>query len=53
MAKTKQSNWIASVKMLNISVMNKYTINLIRNKGGEGAIQYWLITNHSSQISFH
>ena len=28
MAKNKQSNLIASVKMLNIGVINKYTINL-------------------------
>ena len=28
MAKNKQSNLIASVKMLNIDVINKYTINL-------------------------
>ena len=34
MVKNKQSNLIASVKMLNIGVINKYTINLIRNKGG-------------------
>ena len=51
MAITKQSNLIASVKMLNIGVINKDTINL--GIGGGGGIQYWLITNHSSQISFH
>ena len=28
MAKNKQSNLIANVKMLNIGVINKYTINL-------------------------
>ena len=27
MAKNKQSNFIVSVKMLNIGVINKYTIN--------------------------
>ena len=37
MAKNKQSNLIASVKMLNVDVINKYTINL--GIGG-GAIQY-------------
>ena len=38
MAKNKQSNVIAIVKMINIGVINKCTINLeIR---GEGAIQY-------------
>ena len=36
MVKVKQSYLIASVKMLNIGVINKYTINL---KTGE-AIQY-------------
>ena len=51
MAKHKQANLIASVKMLNINVINKYTINL--EIGGGGAIQYYLITNHSSQISSH
>ena len=43
MARNKPSNLIASVKMLNIDVINKYTINLIWNKGGGGgggAIQY-------------
>ena len=49
MAKTKQSNLIASVKMLNVGVINKDTINL----GIGGAIQYYLISIHSSQISFH
>ena len=38
MAKTKQSNLIVSVKMLNIGVINKDTINL--GVGGGGAIQY-------------
>ena len=32
--KNKQSNLIVSVKMLNIGVINKYTINLIGKKGG-------------------
>ena len=39
MAKNKQSNLIHSVKMLNIGVINKCAINLIRHKEGE-AIQY-------------
>ena len=34
MAQNKQSNLIASVKMLNIGVITKYTINL--GIGGEG-----------------
>ena len=33
MAKNKQSNLIANVKMLNIGVINKYTINLEIGKG--------------------
>ena len=37
MAKNKQSNLIANVKMLNIGVINKYTINLGIEGGG---IQY-------------
>ena len=37
MAKNKQSIFIASVKMLNIDVINKYTINL---GIGRGPIQY-------------
>ena len=36
MAENKQSNLIASVKMLNIGVINKYTIDL----GMGRAIQY-------------
>ena len=40
MVKNKQSNLIASVKMLNIGVINKYTINYIIGRGGGGAIQY-------------
>ena len=43
MAKNKQSNLIASVKMLNKGVINKHIINL---RIGGGAIQYYLITNH-------
>ena len=35
MAKNKQSNLIARVKMLSISVINKYNINL--EIGGRGA----------------
>ena len=38
MVKHKQSNLIASVKMLNIGVNNKYNINY--GIGGWGAIQY-------------
>ena len=52
MVRNKQSNLIASVKMLNIGVINKYTINKGIGGGG-GAIQYLLITNHFSQMSFH
>ena len=36
MVNNKQLNLIASVKMLNIGVINKYTTN----KCGDGAIQY-------------
>ena len=39
MAKNKESNLIASVKMLNIGVINKDTINLGVGGGGV-AIQY-------------
>ena len=38
MTKNKQLNLIASAKMLNKGVINKYTIKLIRNRGR--AIQY-------------
>ena len=38
MARNKQSKLIVSVKMLNIGVINKYTIN--KGIGEEGAIQY-------------
>ena len=34
MAKNKQSNLIASIKMLNVDVINKYTINLGIGGGG-------------------
>ena len=51
MVRNKQSNLIASVKMLNIGVINKYTT--INYGTGGGAIQYLLITSHFSQISFH
>ena len=37
MAKNKQSNLIACVKMLNIGVISKYTTNV----GIGGAIQYY------------
>ena len=43
MAKNKQSTLIASVKMLNIGVINKYTINL--EIGGVGGARFsisWL-----------
>ena len=46
MAKNKQSNMIASVKMLNIGIINKYTINLIRNKGG-----YSVLVDYQSFLS--
>ena len=49
MTKNKQPNLIANVKMLNAGVINKYTINLETG----GAIHFQLLTNHSSQISFH
>ena len=52
MAKTKQSNLIASVKMLNVGVINKDTINL-GIVGGGGLFSITLTTNHFSQISFH
>ena len=51
MVRNKQLNLIASVKILNIGVINKHTIN--KGIEGGGAIQYLLITNHFSQISFH
>ena len=46
MAKNKQSNMIASVKMLNIGIINKYTINLIWNKGG-----YSVLVDYQSFLS--
>ena len=49
MVRNKQSNLIASVKMLNIGVINKYTINY--GMGG-GAIQYLLITNTALKSLF-
>ena len=48
MAKNKQSNSIASVKMLIIGVINTHTINF--EIGGYSVL---VIANHSSQISFH
>ena len=52
MAKSKQSNLIATVKMLNIGVINKYTINLIRNKGGGGGGRgYLVLVNYQSFLS--
>ena len=47
MAKTKQSNLIASVKMLNIGVINKDTINL--GVGGGGG--YSVLVNYQSFLS--
>ena len=40
MAKTKQSNLIASLKMLNLGVIKKDIINLGIGGGGGGVIQY-------------
>ena len=51
MAKIKQRNLITSVKMLKIGFINKYIIN--SGIGGGGAIQYQLITIHTSEIFFH
>ena len=50
MAKNKQSNLIAGVKMLNtFIVINKYyTINLINNSGGGG---YSVLVNYQSFLS--
>ena len=48
MAKDKQSNLIANVKMLNLGVINKYTINLgIRG----GYKQYSVLVNYQSFLS--
>ena len=38
MAKNKRSNLIAIVKMLNIGVINKYTLNLEIGGGGLSSI---------------
>ena len=46
MAKNKQSNLVASVKMLNIGVINKYTTNL--EIEGEG---YPVLVNYQSFLS--
>ena len=40
MAKNKQSNLIASVKMLNIGVINKYIINLETEGGYPVLVNY-------------
>ena len=48
MAKNKQLNLIAIVKMLNISFISKHIINL----GIGGGIQYYLITIHLPQNFF-
>ena len=47
MAENKQSNLIASLKMLNISDINKYAINL--EIGGGGG--YSVIVNYQSFLS--
>ena len=47
MAKNKQSNLIASVEMLNISVIDKYTTNL--EIGGAG--DYPVLFNYQSFLS--
>ena len=46
MVKNKQSNLITSVKMLNISVINKYTLNLEIGGGG-----YSVLVNYQSLLS--
>ena len=50
MAKNKQLNLIAIVKMLNIGFISKHIINL---GIGVGAIQCYLITIHLPQNFFH
>ena len=47
MAKTKQSNLFASVKILNIGVINKNTLNL----GTVGAVGYSVLVNYQSFLS--
>ena len=49
MAKNEQLNLFASVKMLNIDVINKYTINLEMEGGFSVLVNY----QSFSQISFH
>ena len=46
MVRNKQSNLIASVKMLNKGVINKYTINQGIGKGG-----YSVLVNYQSFLS--
>ena len=46
MAKNKQSNSIASVQMLNVDIINKYTINLGIGGGG-----YSVLVNYQSFLS--
>ena len=50
MTKNKQSDLIASVKMLYIGVINKYTINLIGIRGGGGG-SHLASVNHQSFLS--
>ena len=47
MVRNKQSNLIASVKILNIGVMNKYTINKGIGRGGD----YSVFVNYQSFLS--
>ena len=46
-----QSNFTANIEKLNVCFINNYTVN--SERGGGGAIQYQLTTNHFPQISFH
>ena len=49
MVKNKQSNLIASVKMQNIGVINKYTIR--NGGGGGGGGGYSVLVNYQSFLS--
>ena len=55
MAKNKQSNLIGSVKMLNISVINKYKAYYKLRDGGGGGGGYSVLLNYQSFLSslFH